>query len=273
MNKEITSTYFKDDFFTPFSKSVDISNLPEQFTFPFDYTPHPLCIIASEKLQEYLRSKEWEHNFGLVEGKEGQIIGKMFGVLVVRNQQNEIGYLSAFSGKMGGGYHYPKLIPPVYDGLKPGSFLNNGMEELTRINQKIKSLEESDDSIKEIERLKEFRKDHSTALQEKIFDQYRFLNQAGGEKSLREIFREVRNQNPPGGAGECALPKLLQYAFLHKMKPLAMAEFWWGLSPKSDYWKHKQYYPACKEKCEPILGHMLEGMNIDYCHPSKRMNS
>ena len=250
-------------FFTPFPKIVDISNLPQRFTFPFDYKPHPLCVTASEELQKYLKSKDWVHNFGLVEDKEGQIIGKMFGVLVVKTANNEVGYLSAFSGKIGGGYHYPKLIPPVYDGLKAGSFLNNGMEELTRINQKINLLEEAVDSDKEIEQLKVFRREHSTALQERIFDQYRFLNIAGVEKSLRDIFRDVRNQVPPGGAGECALPKLLQYAFMHKMKPMAMAEFWWGLSPKTDYWKHKHYYPACKEKCEPILGHMLEGMEVN----------
>jgi len=259
------SIHYKDNFFTPFSKSVDISNLPERFTFPFEYEPHALCVLASKELQKYLKSRKWEHNFGLVEGKVGQIIGKMFGVLVVKSEQNEIGYLSAFSGKMAGGNHHEKLVPPVYDGLKPGSFLNNGMEELTRINKKIQALEELEvnGSIKEVEKLKVFRKQHSTALQEKIFDQYKFLNEAGVEKSLRDIFQGALQQNPPGGAGECALPKLLQYAFTYKMKPLAMAEFWWGLSPKSDYWKHKQYYPACKEKCEPILGHMLEGLDMD----------
>lgn len=263
INTESQPIYFKDNFLTPFTKSIDDFELPHQFTFPFDYKPHPLCVLAAEQLQEYLVSKEWEHNFGLVVGKEGQIIGKMFGVLVVKNQHDKIGYLSAFSGKIAGGNHHVKLVPPVYDGLKPGSFLNNGMEELTRINQKIKMLEDSGDSSNEVEQLKIFRREHSTALQEKIFDQYKFLNQIGGEKSLRHIFRDARNQNPPGGAGECAAPKLLQYAFLHKMKPLTMAEFWWGLSPKSDYWKHKHYYPACKEKCEPILAHMLEGLDLE----------
>lgn len=253
----------KDNFFTLFRESIDLNSLPKRFTFPFDYTPHSLCVQASKELQNYLENREWEHNFGLVEGKEGQIIGKMFGVLVVMTEKNEVGYLAAFSGKIAGGNHHDKLVPPVYDGLKPGSFLNNGMEELTQINEQIKLLEESVDAHKEVERLKVVRRAHSTALQEKIFDQYKFLNEAGDEKSLREIFRNIRNQNPPGGAGECAAPKLLQYAFLNKMKPIAMAEFWWGLSPKSDYWKHKHYYPACKEKCEPILTHMLEGMKMD----------
>jgi len=66
-----------------------------------------------------------------------------------------------------------------------------------------------------------------------------------------------------GGSGECAAPKLLQYAFQHKMKPLAMAEFWWGQSPKSEIRKHQNFYPACIGKCKPILSHMLAGMNID----------
>ncbi len=101
------------------------------------------------------------------------------------------------------------------------------------------------------------------ALQEKIFDHYQFLNQDGEEKNLHQIFKEALNTKPPSGAGECAAPRLLQYAFQHKMKPIAMAEFWWGLSPKSDYWKHGQFYPACKEKCGPILAHMLKGMELE----------
>jgi tRNA pseudouridine32 synthase/23S rRNA pseudouridine746 synthase len=80
---------------------------------------------------------------------------------------------------------------------------------------------------------------------------------------LREIFENALYKNPPAGAGECAAPKLLQYAFQHNMKPIAMAEFWWGLSPKSDFWKHGQYYPACQEKCRPILDHMLAGIETD----------
>ncbi|RZJ17244.1 MAG: pseudouridylate synthase, partial [Acinetobacter sp.] len=67
-------------------------------------------------------------------------------------------------------------------------------------------------------------------------------------------------KNPPAGAGECAAPKLLQYAFQHHFKPLALTEFWWGQSPKSATWKHKHFYAPCKEKCGPILKHMLEGI-------------
>ena len=112
-----------------------------------------------------------------------------------------------------------------------------------------------------IEELKNLRKNNSIALQNKIFDQYHFLNRAGIQKSLIELFKEAGYKNCVAGAGECAGPKLLQYAFQNKMQPLAIAEFWWGLSPKSEKWKHGHFYPCCKEKCEPILTHMLSGID------------
>lgn len=114
-----------------------------------------------------------------------------------------------------------------------------------------------------IERLKEDRKQKSAALQKQLFEQYSFLNKAGKAKSLYDIFRETVFGKPPAAAGECATPKLLQYAFLKGYKPLAMAEFWWGASPKSEIRKHKQFYPACRGKCEPILKHMLDGIDLE----------
>lgn len=111
-----------------------------------------------------------------------------------------------------------------------------------------------------IKLLKEQRKIKSSALQQKIFTKYTFLNTLKETKSIGEIF----NDNPPAGAGECAAPKLLHYAFQHDLKPIAMAEFWWGQSPKSEIRKHKQFYPSCKSKCEPILmGHMLKGLTLE----------
>ena len=114
--------------------------------------------------------------------------------------------------------------------------------------------------LDEINQLKEERRQKSGALQQKLFAEYSFLNQFGERKSIGEIF----NNNPPAGAGECAAPKLLHYAFEHHLKPIAMAEFWWGQSPKSEIRKHKQFYPACKSKCEPILlSHMLKGLDME----------
>ena len=83
------------------------------------------------------------------------------------------------------------------------------------------------------------------------------------KKHLRDIFEETIFERPPAGAGECSTPKLLQYAFLNQLKPLAFAEFWWGASPKSEIRKHKYFYPACSGKCRPILKHMLDGIQIE----------
>ena len=111
--------------------------------------------------------------------------------------------------------------------------------------------------------LKNKRKKLSTRLQKKLFKQYRLLNSAGVEKDLIELFQDTRYPIPPAGTGDCAAPKLLQYAFMHQLKPLAMAEFWWGQAPQSEIRQHKKFYGACSGKCQPILAHMLEGMTLD----------
>ena len=126
-----------------------------------------------------------------------------------------------------------------------------------------KAQEKLDIYTSEIDYLKNKRKELSGSLQQQLFDQYHFLDIYGNKKSLCNIFSETPQLTPPAAAGECAAPKLLQYAFENGLKPLAMAEFWWGESPKSAIRKHGQYYPACQGKCQPILGHMLQGMEVD----------
>ena len=246
------------DFFIPLD--IEVSLPLEPFYFNDLNTVHPLCKIAADNLQAHLQMQtEWKHNFGLSNVDESAVIGKMFGVLVVLNGQNEIGYLTAFSGKLAGRNHLSKFVPPVFDGLAAESFVNEGMLKLSRISNAINTLEDdvSSDHSEQIEFLIAERRDHSVLLQDKIFDKYNFINSSGQQKSLKEIFRAAGYKNPPSGAGECAAPKLLQYAFMNNMKPIAMGEFWWGLSPKSETWKHGNFYFPCKEKCEPILKFML----------------
>ncbi len=115
----------------------------------------------------------------------------------------------------------------------------------------------------EIESLKKLRKKLSSTLQKHFFKQYKMLNSKGDRKDLIKIFADTLLQKPPAGSGDCAAPKLLQYAFENKLTPLCMAEFWWGKQPTSEIRKHKHFYPACQGKCLPILGHMLEGMEVD----------
>jgi len=139
----------KENCFTKFKSSIEDYKLPERFTFPFYYDPHPLSVLAAEELQDYLKTNpiEWKHNFGLEEGREGLPIGKMFGVLVVQNQFGEIGYLSAFSGKLGESNLHKGFVPPVFDILTEGSFFNVGIVQVNKINQKIKELKQASDYL------------------------------------------------------------------------------------------------------------------------------
>lgn len=115
----------------------------------------------------------------------------------------------------------------------------------------------------QIHQLKQERKSRSAALQQKLFGKFRMLNARGEIKDLCELFRDTPQGIPPAGAGECALPKLLQYAYLHALQPLAMGEFWWGMSPKNELRRQGAFYPSCTGKCRPILRHMLVGLDVE----------
>ena len=106
------------------------------------------------------------------------------------------------------------------------------------------------------------RKQMSDELQRWLFSAYRMLNAKGEERDLIDIFREYTHAMPPAGAGDCCAPKLLQYAYQHHLRPVCMAEFWWGESPASEIRHHLHYYPACRSKCLPILTHMLKGLDV-----------
>ncbi|MBO4463863.1 MAG: RluA family pseudouridine synthase [Prevotella sp.] len=123
-----------------------------------------------------------------------------------------------------------------------------------RLTVAAKDVERTDDSIAT---LKKERKERSDALQRWLFDQFIMLNAQGERRTLTDIFANTPQHIPPSGSGECCAPKLLQYAFAHRLKPLCMAEFWQGASPKMEVRHHGQYYPACRGKCKPILEWML----------------
>ena len=106
------------------------------------------------------------------------------------------------------------------------------------------------------------RKQMSDELQRWLFSAYRMLNAEGEERDLIDIFREYTHAMPPAGAGDCCAPKLLQYAYQHRLRPVCMAEFWWGESPASEIRHHLHYYPACRSKCLPILTYMLKGLDV-----------
>lgn len=119
----------------------------------------------------------------------------------------------------------------------------------------------------EISTLKSRRKQMSDTLQRWLFSQYSMLNALGESKDLCAIFAGTPQRVPPSGAGDCCAPKLLQYAYLNNMRPVCMAEFWWGTSPAGEVRHHLRYYPACRGKCLPILGHMLKGLEVENDSP------
>lgn len=319
-----------------FTTSISDIPLPERFTYPFCYTPHPLCVMAAEEVQHYLsKQSDWQEELSQ---------GKMFGVLIVQTEDGSIGYLTAFSGILAGKNIHPYFVPPVYDLLQPQGFFKIEEENISTINRRICRLEEDKKYIdllsdltqtiqsaqdalsiaktqlkeakdkrellrktgqldakeeadliresqfqkaeykrlerswkdkiaslqveagnweKQIQELKAERKVRSAALQQQLFEQFRMLNYRGEAITLCDIFEQTVHKTPPAGAGECAAPKMLQQAYLHHWKPIAMAEFWWGNSPRNEVRHHGYYYPACKGKCEPILRHMLLGLEVE----------
>ena len=110
---------------------------------------------------------------------------------------------------------------------------------------------------KPIQEMKRERHERSDALQHWLFERFDLLNFHGEHRLLTDIFAHTPQGVPPSGAGECCAPRLLQYAFQHQLRPLAIAEFWYGPSPKAEIRHHGHFYPACRGKCLPILTWML----------------
>lgn len=132
-----------DRCFLRFNSSIEGYELPERFTFPFYHDPHPLCQLAAEELQKHLSTQtDWQHHFG-IDGDKETAIGKMFGVLLVKNSEGEIGYLAGFSGKLADSNHLPNFVPPVFDMLTDNGFFKTGQAEIDAINHQIEALESS----------------------------------------------------------------------------------------------------------------------------------
>ena len=245
----------------PLPPGTDDIPSPEQFTYPFRYKPHPLCVAAVEDIAPVCRQL-------LTKEKSG----KMFGVMIVEAEGRRY-YLAAFSGMIGGTYLQEGFVPPVYNLQTEGSYFKQEEANISAINHRIANGEDT-------EELRRERKQRSIALQQWLFEQFHLLNAKGESKSLISLFenqpqiltaeeyfngkRQLQmGSRIPSGAGECCAPKLLQYAYQHQLKPLCMAEFWLGPSPKDEVRIDSQYYPACHSKCKPILRHMLEGLQVE----------
>lgn len=238
-----------------FSFKTDISkiNIPSKLNNPFGSHIPEIARIAAKEFQEFIavESKKWKYDFHIQKGK-------MFGIIVVQKEDNTYCYLGTFSGKSPENIKCHKFVPSIFNDSVGDFFINKGMTELSEIGSQVKN----SNNLSEIISLKEKSKQKSIALQQRLFENYNFLNLSGKKKNLLEIFKSSSNGNPPTAAGECAAPKLLQYAIEHRLKPIALTEFWWGSSIKNKEKEHTVFYPSCKNRCRPILEYMLEDTEL-----------
>ena len=227
--------------------------LPEKFTYPFCYVPHPLireaaaALIARIDASDYLRGLFSE--------------GKMMGALLVQDAAGATQVLYGFSGVAGGSALVEGFVPPIFDLTEPGGYYRAAEARITAINQLLHDPAILSDSERS-EALKAERHALSIDLQDWIFSQYRVSNARGETLSIKEVFAR-RGLVPPGGTGDCSAPKLLQYAYSHGLKPLAMGEFWYGASPRCEVRTQGCFYPSCTGKCGPLLEFMLQGLDVE----------
>ena len=316
----------------------DVSGVehPKRFTYPMHYVPHELCKIAAGEVMDYsLNQEQWSDEL---------LAGKMLGVLVVKDSNDELGYLAAYSGNLAHNGNNPFFVPHIYNLLEPQGLFRTGEAKITEINHRIIALENSSKKkefenlrhttmmnqsfevgammaaheeakvrrdalraagnispeqeqqlIKEsqfqkaelrrlkkrhrmeleqidqrmrdqdstVAHLKAQRKVMSEKLQRQLFKLFVVRNARGESMDVATIFERRLHRLPPGGTGECCAPKLLQYAFLHDLMPVCMAEFWVGQSPQGEVRHHGHYYPACRSKCLPLMEFMLQGLDVE----------
>ena len=167
--------------------------------------------------------------------------GKMFGVLVVRAPDGRLGTLRAFSGMLAGSWFVEGFVGPTFDAAERDAWWPAEEAALDHLDAVARSA-------------------RSRVLLKRIHDGYRLANARGEVKALRDLFAPAE---PPGGAGDCAAPKLLAHAYREGLTPLALAEIWVGAPPATGGRIHGSFYPACRGKCGPILTHMLLGLDVE----------
>ncbi len=187
--------------------------------------------------------------------------GKMFGVLVVSAPDGTSGYLRGFSGMVHGRWDMHGWVPPAFDSSARDRVWIAGEAEMLALTAQREAMVSQDDvSPTALRVFDEARSARSRELLRRIQDSYTFRSARGEERALRTLFAPGE---PPAGAGDCAAPKLLAHAYRLGLRPLALAEFWWGAPPRTGDRRAGVFYAACRGKCAPILAHMLDGLPVD----------
>ncbi len=231
------------------------AELPDRFPSPFDRAAvHPLARRAALELQADLDSPA-----SAALGLNAPGGGKMFGVLIVEATDGSIGYLRAFSGMLNCRWNVEGYAPPTFDGDARDAVWIAGEAAMYAYAAERDRLLDAGSHTK-VAALDDERSSRSRELLQRIQSSYHFTNASGDVKALRDLFAPAQ---PPGGAGDCAAPKLLAEAYRRALRPIALAEFWCGAPPRAGDRHAGSFYPACRGKCAPILAHMLGGLPAD----------
>ncbi|WP_171438771.1 RluA family pseudouridine synthase [Corallococcus exercitus] len=254
-------------------------DLPARLANPFHPpAPSPWGLRAVDALQQRLRQDStyrealWRPGYG-----------KMFGVLVVAAPGGRVGFLSAFSGMLGGAWTLEGFVPPLFDPLDRDAFWPAGEAELAALEQRHAELSREADALRaggpvhalrEVEarraEVEHVRAECSRDLWRQVTQGYVIPNARGETQTLAALFAP---KPPPGGAGDCAAPKLLAYAFRQGLTPLELAEFWWGAPPFGGRRESGAYYPACDNKCGTVLPFMLQGLAVELPAPAATVSA
>lgn len=185
----------------------------------------------------------------------GEALGQMFGVMVYKSQDGVLGVIPAFSCQYNGRWEIDGWAPPLFD-------VNQFYKTTFDVEKEIKKLGREIDLLQkgglEQNRIIQKRKSLSRELMKEIHALYTLTNFKGESVPISRAFSG--KNGVPTGTGDCCAPKLLQYAAVNNLTPLGIAEFYWGKENKSKTKYHGQFYPSCREKCAPILGFLLCGL-------------
>jgi tRNA pseudouridine32 synthase / 23S rRNA pseudouridine746 synthase len=249
-----------------FFPQVYAGDCPTRFPTPFDRAAiHPLARRAAMQLMETLQSHDAAH-WRLHEAGHG----KMFGALVVATRDGTVGYLRGFSGMLNGEWNIDGWVPPTFDRHTYDAVRIPAEVEMMEFKAQRAALLASVSSTAStahmhrvnaaVRALDATRAARSRALTTHIHDTYHFVNARREVRSLRCLFAPGE---PPTGSGDCAAPKLVAHAYRLGLRPIALAEFWWGAASTTGDRREGAFYAACRGKCFPILTHMLDGLPVE----------
>ena len=190
----------------------------------------------------------------------GQARGKMFGVLSCRTASGETQTLKAFSGQYNGMWEVDGWAPPLFDVQRFVRLTQPVEKRIKTLGREAQTPTLPPDKRKHL--LKK-RKVLSRQLMKEIHRLYRLHNFRGSQCSLADLFTDGRGI--PTGTGDCCAPKLLNLAAKKGLQPLGLAEFYWGRTNKSATRRQGCFYPPCQDKCGPILGFLLCGLEERTC--------